>query len=84
MLATAPKRPAAGSVTGSLERIGEPIGGRVERELREGTSQQGRRFPERREEDTQAPAPGELQPLARAFVALARALMEDDRGEDEE
>jgi hypothetical protein len=64
--------------------IGEPMGGRVERELGEATSQQGRRLPERREEDSQAPAGGELRPLARAFVALAQALMEDDREEDEE
>jgi hypothetical protein len=64
--------------------IGEPMDGRVERELGEGTSRQGRRLPERREEDTQAPTAGELRPLARAFVALAQALMEDGREEDEE
>lgn len=66
------------------ERIGEPIGGRGERELPYGASQEGRRLPEPSEEDTQAPSAGELRPLARAFVALAQALMEDDREEDEE
>jgi hypothetical protein len=64
--------------------IGEPMDGRVERELSEGTSQEGRRLPERREEDTQAPTEGELRPLAQAFVALAHVLMEEDREEDEE
>jgi hypothetical protein len=66
------------------DRIGEPIDGRLERELSGGTSQAGRRLPEHREEDSQAPTAGELRPLARAFVALAQALMEDGRDEDEE
>jgi hypothetical protein len=64
--------------------ISEQIGGRREPELPEGSSQDGRRLPKHREEDTKTPAPGELRRLARAFIALAQALMEDDREEDEE
>lgn len=63
------------------DRIGEPNSERGDGEPSGGKSQGSRRLPEHREEDTQAPAAGELRPLARALVALSRALMEDNREE---
>jgi hypothetical protein len=62
----------------------ERIGGLQEREPRTGTSQESRRLLEHREQDADVPVAGELRPLALAFLALARAVLQDEREEDEE